>query len=305
MAGVQESHLEQERPFGRLGEQAANQLFRRVQSPLTRGFGFDTGPRYQERLASAEGPLADVIRNVQQFVPGAQQGIQDTATSIATRAPGLFNAVQSQVNNFLSQLPGFQSAIRGDIGAGQAGVAEAQGSTREAIEAARGRLGAATGPGRSSALFQQIAEDVLRPIQAQAAARGFAGQGGAQATEEDTLRQLGLEFALSQQQEIGQAAESLGGLANVLAQQGLAGAGLGLEGTNLLAQLGQAGIGAAGVPFEALPQLAQLQALEQTLPLSFASDLLGLLQGGAQGQLSLAQLAGPQVGPQSKGFNII
>ena len=305
MAGAQQSQGKLLFPFGELGQHSARQFANQFQRPLTQGFGFDPSEKFQQRLDQAEGPLASFIRDVQGFTPTAISGAQDVGTRIAGQAPGLFNAVQAQVNQFLNQLPGFQSQVQGNIDTGQATIGEASDVTRNAIAGAQGRLDAAQGPGRSSALFQQIAQDLLGPLQQNAAARGFQNQGAAQAQEEDLLRQIAPQFALAQQQEIGDASAGLGALANTLAGQGATSAGLGLEGTNLLAQLAGLGPEAAGGLLNLLPSLAQLESLPFSLPLATAGDVLGLLQQGTNPQLSLAQLAAPIGSSQSKGVNVI
>lgn len=122
-----------------VGAQTTGAQWRNLQRagamPMLQGFGFGPtqGPgapqwrQFQRQLGTAQGPMADYIRQGQQFLPGMMPGLQQAGADVAGQSQAAFqsmlNAIQ-QGQGLLSQgTQGLQGAMGGVQGLqGQAGA---------------------------------------------------------------------------------------------------------------------------------------------------------------------------------------
>lgn len=259
-------------PYGGLPGQLAGMLQGSQLGPLIRGLGFGGGQnagRFDQTLENATGPLADFIRDVRGFAPDVINQAQGIGDQVAGQTQLSYDALRGQIDQSLANLPHYQAAAN-------QGLSQAQQATADAFS-----------PIRDSALFQRTSQDVLRPLQANAAGRGLLESGGAQQQEQDVLQNLGLDFA---QNQLGNQQNALGGLTNMI--------GLG-QGLNT------AGIDIAGQYFPALQNFQTGMNQRWQNPLQASGGLLSLLQGGNPGAQQLTQTTSPQLGATSKNGAIL
>lgn len=263
-------------PFGNMPGRQAGQFGNQYSSPL--GFGLGFGPTegrgarrygdFEGQLATANGPLADYIRQSRDFLPGVFGQAQNTGTEIATRAPGLFNQLQNQISGFLSNLPGMQA---------QAGQQAGQ---------AQGFLDQASSPIASQALFQNANRGLLDSARGSGAARGLLDSGGQQAQEEGLTRDLAAQYAQSQ---AGNQQAALQGAQGALGTQ---------------AAIGQAGINPAQTAFSSLQPYQNALAQSYQAPMDALSSVFAQISGAQNPQLALLSQILPQIAntSRSKGF---
>jgi hypothetical protein len=212
------------------------------------GLGTGRGwERQQRRLARAEGPLADWIRQSQEFLPQVFGQAQDVGQRIASLAPQAYDTLRGQVSQALEQLGGMQDL------AGQA--------TEQAFS-----------PIASQALYQNALRQLQEGTQGQAAARGLLDAGATQAREETLGRDLAAEFARNQ---FAQQQQALAGQAGLLPL----GTGLAQLPLETLPQLQQGLQAGYQIPMEALGSVfSQLAAAQNPLMAMFQSVLPQIAQ---------------------------
>lgn len=238
MASWSSSHPTTVSPFKNLPYQVAGGFNRGFAAPLSKAFSLEGGsPAFQKKLASADTPFADWIRQTQAFLPTVMPQAQQLGSDIASRAPGLYNRIQSQVDQFLANLPGFQSWVSGGVNAVNQGlglVNEGANATRESIDAARNAQPAASqllrsaaggvdyakravdeafNPLANSAAYRLASQRALPGITSAATSRGLGGGGAEAGAEQDFLTQLALEM---QAREQGNQQAALGGYTNAI-----------------------------------------------------------------------------------------
>jgi hypothetical protein len=322
------------RQWGQLQQQGAR--------PMTMGFGF--GPtegrgsrqyeQFQNQLRTAQGPMADYIRQGQGFLPQMMPGLQRVGADVAGQSQAAFqNMLQGiqQGQGLLGQgTQGLQSAMAGVQGLpGQAAALTPyqQQITQQAFspEAQQGlnlaRQGAtqAFNPLQNQTLYQQALQQAQGAAQQGAAARGLLGGGAGQAADEAIARQLATQFA-GQQQAGQQAAlatlgEQQAGLAGLQQQalqgaQGLLGTQAGLYGqqgemANALAAFAPQAAQLSAMGLNAMPLYQQALAARYALPMAGMQDLQGFFTGAMQPGYGLLQAAMPQAGTSGSGWGIL
>lgn len=165
-------------PYGSLGSSIAHGLNRNQFGPLNKYLGFGYNAKDAAKLGSANGPLADYIKQVQGFAPGVFGQAQAAGNQVAQQGQQSYDQLKQQASQYMGY---------------------ANQNAQEAFS-----------PVRQSALFQQTANNVLDPLRASQAARGLESSGAGQAQEQNVLQQLGLQFANNQ---LGQQQDALRGLA--------------------------------------------------------------------------------------------
>jgi len=213
-------------PYGNLGTGVANQLQRGQFGPLNKYLGFDYNAKDAAKLANANGPLADYIKQVQGFAPSVFGQAQNAGNQIAQQGQQSYDQLKNQVSQSLSNNTNYQNLANQNV--------------QDAFS-----------PLRQSSLFQQTANNVLDPLRASQAARGLESSGAAQAQEQNALQQLGLQFA---QNQVGQQQSALQN-ANQISQ---AGPGIAQQGLQSIGQLGQYLSAQFGIPEQALSGLLSL-----------------------------------------------
>jgi hypothetical protein len=260
MPHVSQSDTSLANPYGgisqRLAGQEANQL-----GPLLQGFGVGfQGPkeqRFENRLQNAQGPLADLIRQVQAFAPGVYGESQQIGQQTAARGEASYEALTNQINSALGALPQYQAA-------GQQGLGYAQQYAKEAFS-----------PTHDQPLYQEASRRLLDSIRPGLAARGLEGGGAGQRAETDATRDLAFNFA---QNQAGREAQVPG----MLGQAAQTGAGL-----------SQAGIPVANQGMEAVGQVAQLLQQQYGIPMQAIGSLLQMFTSPQQGAQGLVGATGP------------
>lgn len=226
MGNASQSHSSIYSPYGGLGNGIANQLQRGQFGPLNKYLGFDYNAKDATKLANANGPLADYIKQVQGFAPGVFGQAQNAGNQVAQQGQQSYNQLKDQVSQSLGNNANYTNLANQNV--------------QDAFS-----------PIRQSALFQQTSNNVLDPLRASQAARGLESSGAGQAQEQNVLQQLGLQFAnnqLGQQQSALQNASQISQAGTGIAQQGLQGVG----------QLGQYLSAQFGIPAQALQGLLGL-----------------------------------------------
>lgn len=246
-------------PFGQQPLGVAHGLGQAFAGPLRQGFGFNPSQGFENRLQTAQGPLAGLIRDVQSMLPGMSQEAQQLGAQTAARGSQAYQTLTGQIDSFLKNLPQFQQQANQTAAYGQQGLQQA------------------FDPVTQSALYGQASNRMLEQMRPGEAARGLESSGAAQAGESRALQDLTYQFAQNQQ-----AAEQA-------ALQGAAGA------TGAAAQMGQAGIQPAAGLFDAANQAQQLQSQQFQLPLQALGSILQFLQGGMTPSNQLLQQIAPSV----------
>lgn len=266
-SGIQSSGTSLVSPFGGLPQQLAGRSARQLE-PVLQGFGLGAGPRYehfQQRLAGAQGPLADYIRQGEQFFPGVFGQAQQTGQEVSARGSAAYEQLQSQINQSLSALPQYQAG-------GQQGLQYAQQYAKQAFD-----------PTRDQPLYQEASRRLLDQIRPGLAARGLEGGGQGGRAESEALRDLSFSFAQQQRADQAQAIPQLGQAAQV-------GAGL-----------SQAGVPLAGQGMDAVSQLGQFLQAQYGIPMEALQGVFGALTGAQQPAQNLAGITSPVALPHSKG----
>lgn len=270
-------------PFGNLPFALAGGAAGRFTRPLSTGFGFGGGRNYdqfQAQLAQAEGPLADFIRQGQSFLPSYIPGMQQVGQQVTQQGQQAFTGFQDSINQFMQQLPNFQALV----GQGNQGAQQAQGYARQLTEQA-------FSPIQDQALYQQASRNALDASRQGTAARGLVDQGAAQASENDILTNLALDFAQRAQGNQSNAINSLLGASGQVAQGGQLGA-----------QLAAMGPQAQQALFAAIPQLGQVLGAQYQMPFDAMQQVGGFLAAQQNPLLQLLQLTSPTVAQSSSSF---
>src|SRR5688572_29223603 len=104
--------------YGPMTPRVPGRLFRSFINPLTLGFGVGGYPaanRFQSRMGSMNGPLADYIRQVGDMSGSIIPQAQTIGRDIAQRAPMAFGQLQDQITGALGSLPGLQKTGQGGV----------------------------------------------------------------------------------------------------------------------------------------------------------------------------------------------
>lgn len=257
-------------PFGGLPQQLAGRSARQLE-PVLQGFGLGAGPRYdrfQQRLAGAQGPLADYIRQGEQFFPGVFGQAQQTGQEVSARGSAAYEQLQNQINQSLAALPQFQA------GATQ-GLGYAEQYAKQAFD-----------PTRDQPLYQEASRRLLDTIRPGLAARGLEGGGAGGRAESEATRDLAFNFAQQQRADQAQAIPQL------------------QQAATTGAQLSQAGIPVAGQGLDAVSQLGQFLEASYGIPMQALQGVFGALTGAQQPAQNLAGITSPVALPHSKGMNL-
>jgi hypothetical protein len=231
--------------------------------PLRQGFGFNPSEHFMNQLATARGPLADVIRSVQGFSGSVGPEAQALGAQTAARGSQAYQTLTGQIDNYLQNLPQYQQEAN-------LGATDATAAVRDAFS-----------PVTSSALYGAASQRMLDQMRPGEAARGLESSGAAQGAEEAGLRDLTFQFAQNQAAQQQQAL------------QGLQGA------TGFANQMGQQGVGAAQALMQGAGQAQDLQSQQFQLPMQAIGNLLQMLQGGQQQGYQLLGQTSPQLGTTS------
>lgn len=317
-------------------------LNRQFAGPLGQGFGF--GPttgrgsaqyaRFQNQLGTAQGPMADFIRQGQGFLPTVQPGMQQIGTEIAGRARPAYEQLLAQIQQGQGMLGTAQQGLQGALGTAQgmnpytqqmiqqAFAPEAQQGVQggqQALNYAQQQAAQAFSPIQNQTLYQQALAQGTNAAQQGLAARGLSTGGAGAAAQEGLARQLATDFAGQQQAQQGAATQGLTGAASGLmglqqGLQGLQGGALGAQG-NLLGLQGQLSQGVAGLApqgaqlagmgMDALAPLMQNLSAQYGLPMSAMNDLMSFFSGAQQPNYGLLQASMPSVGQSQSSLGIL
>jgi hypothetical protein len=249
--------------FSGMGQGLAFGERRNFTHPLLEGLGFNPSQKFQDRLQTAGGPLADMIRSLQG--QAGQVGPEAAALGAQTAARGsqAYQQLTGQIDQYLSALPQYQQ--QANLGATDA--------TRAVTDA--------FGPINESALYGQASRQFLDSVRPGEAARGIESSGAAQGAEQSGLRDLTFQFAQNQANQQQQAL------------QGLQGA------TGFANELAGSGIGAANAQMQGVGQAQDLQSQQYQLPMQAVGQFLQMLMGGQGMNQQLLQQTAPQLGQKS------
>jgi hypothetical protein len=200
--------------FGRLPFRIAGSLQNQLLMPLIQGLGIGgTGPgqqKFQKMFGDAQGPMAEVIRQMQGFLPGVESQAAEIGKGTAAKGSAAYQTLTSQIDNYLSQMPQFQQSAGNAVRDAYAGTTD-------------------------SALYQDAAQKFLSTTRAGEAARGLESSGSAQAMEDQGISDLAYQFAANRGQMQQQALANYG----QVGQMGQQAAGAGLDAVNTLQNLQQ------------------------------------------------------------------
>jgi hypothetical protein len=269
--GVSESHPTVKSPFGQLPYGLANKYNNQFASPGMMGLGFGPSGRRQERfdqrLGTATGPFASLIRDIRGFAPDVVSQSQQVGNTVSGLAMPAYEAYTNQIDNYLANLDRYTAA------------------SDQGVDYAQRLAGEAFDPVASRSLYQESAKRALAPAMSSGIGRGVYDSGGQQGAEQDVLTQLALQFAGNDQANQSNAISQL---------QGSAGNAAALRGT---------GADMASGLMNAIPILGQLLQAQYGMPMEAAGNLLQLLSGGGQQGLQLLSQVAPVVAQKSKGWS--
>ena len=276
--GKNESSTSISSPYGGLPMQMAGRINRQAISPLLLGLGTGQGKaaqRLNQAITSgqASGPLASVIRSIQQFAPGVMGQASGAGNQQAQQGAQAVHQQQAAIQAAQAALPQYQNAANSALGGASDALGLARGAaTGPALTDAQaasaraqqllsgGQAQDAAGSGVSAAqrflqqqsspiagedLYQTAARRVMQQVNPQMAARGLEGSGaGAQMLTEANMN-LAATMAQNQAQNRQAALQGLtgttGNLANI--QQGaISGAGQAAGNVGNIQQQGITGI---------------------------------------------------------------
>jgi hypothetical protein len=306
--GKQQSSTQIKSPFGGLPTTVAGRVSRQAVSPLLLGLGTGQGRAAQKlnqdiTSGAAGGPLASVIRQLQQFAPGVMGQGTAAGNQQAQQGTQAVQQQQGQIQQALAALPQYQSAVNSALGGAnnalglaqnaargpaltdaQAASARAQqllggGQAQDAagsgVSAAQNFLQQQSSPIAGEDLYQTAARRVMQQVNPQMAARGLEGSGsGAQMLTEANMN-LAATMAQNQAQN------------RQAALQGVTGA------TGNLAGIQQGAISGAG---QAAGNVGNIQQQGLTGIENAATNVGNLAQGGAGMSSAGVGLAGQNVG---------
>ena len=269
--GGSQTGVREQQPYGGLPYQLAGEIGGAQLNPLIRGLGFGGGQRFgrfEQQLAGAQGPLADLIRGIQGYAGTVTPEATAAGNQVSAQGSAAYQQAQAQIQQALGALPQYQEAANQGLG-------YAQDFARSAFD-----------PTTSQPLYLEASRQLLDTIRPGLAARGIASAGAGQQAETDASRQLADQFAQRQQAMQQAAIPQL--------QQAAGGA----------QQLSQAGVPLAQQGMQDVQQLGQFLEARYGIPMQASAALMNLLTGGQQGGLALLGATGPQFTPASKSSGI-
>lgn len=322
--GKNQSSTQIKSPFGNVPTMMAGRVQRQAISPLLLGLGLGQGKAAQKlndaiTSGDASGPLAGVIRQLQQFAPGVMGQATAAGNQQAQQGTQAIQQQQAAIRAAQAALPQYQNAANSALGGAQGALGLAQnaatGPALTGAEAASaraqqllsgGQAQDAAGSGVSAAqkflqqqaspiagedLYQTAARRVMQQVNPQMAARGLEGSGaGAQMLTEANMN---LAATMAQNQAANQQAAlqglqgQTGNLANI--QQGaITGAGQQAGNVGNIQQQGISGIENAA---SNVGQLAQTGAGLSTAGVGLAGQNVSAIQ--QLGQLLQSQYGIP------------
>ena len=107
-------------PYGQASNQLFNRLNRSQLSPLLQGLGFGGNQKFEDRLATSQGPLAGAIRDIRGFSGNVIPQAQSIGNAAAKQGQAAANQQRGQVQSALSALPGYQALASQGIDMAQA-----------------------------------------------------------------------------------------------------------------------------------------------------------------------------------------
>jgi hypothetical protein len=271
------------RQWGRLQAQGANPMLMGFGFGPTEGRGSQQYQRFQNQLATAQGPMAEYIRQGQGFLPQMMPGLQRVGADVAGQSQAAFQNLLQGINQGQAYL-----------GQGAQGVQGAMGG----VQGLQGQAGGLT-PYQQRITQQAFSPGMQQPLQAGQQALGLAGRSAQGA------------FGPQAQQGLNLAQQAAAGVFNPQAQQGLDLARQAamqafnpLQNQTLFQQaLGQAQNAARqGAAARGLMAGGAGQAAEEGIARQLATQFAGQQQAGQQAALQgLAQQQANLAGLQQAG----